>query len=177
MKDKILNLRKKGKSYNEISKILNIGKSHICYYCGEGQKEKWNVRLKKNRKKVNVIIRTKIDRFLQGKLRNFKRSQHKKEFGHRYGLTKSRFNYTTAYKKIFDNPICFLTGRKLDLTKPNTYQLDHIVAVSKKGKNTLKNMGLASKDANCAKGNLSVKEFMKLCIEVCEYNGYKVTRK
>ena len=32
-KDKILNLRKRGKSYNEISKKLNISKSIISYHC------------------------------------------------------------------------------------------------------------------------------------------------
>ena len=33
MKEQILNLRKEGKSYNEIKKILNCSKSTISYYC------------------------------------------------------------------------------------------------------------------------------------------------
>ena len=41
----------------------------------------------------------------------------------------------------------------------------------------VKNMGLTCKDANMAKSELLLSDFIKLCIEVCEYNGYRVVKK
>lgn len=58
MKDDILKLRNEGKSYNEIKKILGCSKSTISYYCGEGQKEKNYLRVKKNRKNPKIEINT-----------------------------------------------------------------------------------------------------------------------
>jgi transposase len=39
-KDKIIQLRAEGKTYNEIQKILGCSKGTISYHVGEGQKEK-----------------------------------------------------------------------------------------------------------------------------------------
>ena len=50
MKEKILKLRKKGKSYSEISKTLNCSKATINYHCAEGAKEKFLAYRRKNRK-------------------------------------------------------------------------------------------------------------------------------
>ena len=61
MKDKILDLRKQGKTYKEICKVLGCSKSLVSYYCGEGQKEKTLVRQQKLRKD-NVLI-LKVDHF------------------------------------------------------------------------------------------------------------------
>ena len=40
MKEKILELRKEGKTYNQIVEILGCSKSTVSYHCGIGQKEK-----------------------------------------------------------------------------------------------------------------------------------------
>lgn len=40
MKEQILNLRKEGKTYNEIIEIVGCSKSTVSYHCGEKQKEK-----------------------------------------------------------------------------------------------------------------------------------------
>src|SRR5438046_7331808 len=51
MKEKILELRKSGKSYREIEKILSCSRSTIAYHCSEGYKKKnvhrCNVRCRK----------------------------------------------------------------------------------------------------------------------------------
>jgi 5-methylcytosine-specific restriction endonuclease McrA len=69
-----------------------------------------------------------------------------------------------------------LTGRTIDLLKPKTYQCDHILPVSKGGKSSLENMGLACKEANQAKSDMIMDDFLKLCKEVLEHNGYTVSR-
>ena len=49
MKEKILKLRKEGKSYNEIQKLLGCSKGTISYHCGKGQKEKAKTRQRNRR--------------------------------------------------------------------------------------------------------------------------------
>lgn len=40
MKEDILKLRKQGKSYREIQKILGCSRGTICFHCGKNQKDK-----------------------------------------------------------------------------------------------------------------------------------------
>jgi len=61
MKEKILELRKEGKTYNQIVEILGCSKSTVSYYCGEGQKEKTRKRTDKLRNN-NPIIQ-KLDNY------------------------------------------------------------------------------------------------------------------
>lgn len=51
MKKKIIDLRKKGKTYDEIKEELGCSKGTISYYCGEGQKEKVIARGKARRER------------------------------------------------------------------------------------------------------------------------------
>lgn len=170
MKKDILRLRQEGKSYKAIKNELGCSLGSISYHCGEGQKIKSRDRLRKSRKNTSIIIKRKLDKFVKTKIHNFKRAKT-------YLLTNSRTSYDAAYKKIYDNPICYLTGRKIDLDKPQTYNLDHMVAFSKGGSNDLTNMGLACKEANAGKSNLSVTDFIQLCVDVCNHNGYQVIKK
>jgi len=156
--------------YNEIKYILGCSKGTISYHCGEGQKEKTMLRGAINRTKRINIIKKKLSRFTKDKIRNFKK-------GTRGGETDSIFNYTSAFKHINDAKHCYLSGRPIDLENSRSYHLDHIIAHSKGGKNTLKNLGVACKEANMAKNDLSVTEFIALCKEVCEHNGYNVLKK
>jgi len=75
---------------------------------------------------------------------------------------------------LLSNPTCYLTGREIDLLSPKTYHCDHIVPVSKGGSAKLNNLGLTCKDANIAKGNLELGQFLSLCEEILKYNGYTV---
>jgi len=52
MKEKILELRAEGKTYNEIASILGCSKGSIAYHCGTGQKEKWMQRQRDRRGKA-----------------------------------------------------------------------------------------------------------------------------
>ena len=55
-KENILKLRKEGKSYGEIQKILGCSKSTISYHLGEGQIEKTGVRRRTAAEKFKKII-------------------------------------------------------------------------------------------------------------------------
>lgn len=170
MKERILQLRKEGKTYNEIREIVGCSKGTISYHCGEGQREKYRKRLRKNRKTANSIIRRKMERFMRYKIKNFKRGTYGEP-------TNSRFDYATGYKRISEYPYCYITGRKIDLEIGRSYHLDHIIPHSKNGKNTLDNMGLTCREANVAKGDLMIEEFIQLCVEVCKHNNYEVIKK
>lgn len=170
MKEKILELRAQGKTYNEIKETLGCSKGTISYHCGEGQKEKSNLRVIKSRKTKGVIIQRKVESFLRTSVREFKR-------GRATLSTNSSMSYEDAFKKLINNPYCYLTGRNINLEDSKSYQLDHIIPRSKSGNNELNNLGLACRDANQSKTDLTVNEYLVLCKEVLEYNGYKVTKK
>ena len=171
MKEQIIKLRSNGKTYDEIKEILGCSKSTISYHCGVGQKKKSLLRTRKYRKEARVIIRNRLDRFLSDRVHNFKRG------GRGDKITNGKASYNAFFKRISDNPICYLTGREIDLCEPKTYNLDHIIPVAKKGENSLKNCGLSCRDANMAKSDMLLDEFIQLCKEVCENNGYNVTKK
>ena len=62
MKEKILQLRSEGKTYDQIKKELGCSKGTIAYHCGEGQKEKNYNRTKKLRKTFKNKILRRISR-------------------------------------------------------------------------------------------------------------------
>ena len=165
MGEEILKLRSEGKSYNRIVEILGCSKSTVSYHCGKGQKEKSKRRQKINREKFEYKLKSKIDGFCRNKVRNFKR------FSRPNQLTNSKINYKKAFRKLLDNPKCYLTGELINLEDIKSYQLDHIIPVSKGGKNTLRNMGLTLSVANRAKTDMSVKEFLIFCEKVL--NNFK----
>lgn len=160
MKEKILKLRKEGKSYREINKILGCSKGTIAYHCGKGQKEKTKIRRKTNSTSIKHKLNGKIDCFLsrglgpKGVFTYIKRTEDNKKY----------------YDKIINNPICYLTGRKINLSESKSYQLDHIIPTCKGGDNSLENMGLTCKEANEAKSGLLKDDFIKLCKEIIKNN-------
>lgn len=169
MKDRILALRGDGYSYNKIVEELGCSKGTVAYHCGDGQKQKYRDRQRKCRLQTRQSIRSKIDRFLRGKVREFKLAEDRKS-------TNGKAGYDTFYKKIIENPVCYLTGRDIDLSMPRTYNLDHIVPLSKGGIGTLDNMGLTSRNANMSKFDMTLEEYIALCKEVLENFGYTVSK-
>lgn len=163
MKNRILELRAAGKTYKEIQYEIGCSKGTISYHCGDGQKEKTKIRTRKNRLKSNEALRMKMDAFLRDKVRNFKCPVRDKK---RIPVSRGSAEYISFYKMIEDKPICYLTGRSIDLSMPSTYSLDHIIPVSKGGKNDLSNCGLVSRKANMAKTDMSLSEFISLCQDV-----------
>lgn len=188
VKDAILKLRSEGKTYNEIVKILSCSKSTVSYHCGNGQKEKTigrnNGRRKKdrltekiydflisksNQKKTKYKLQ-KIDFYLSNKIQRFLSRETKH-------MSDQRFNRKDLIEKIGDKPKCYLTGKEIDLSISRSYHLDHIIPVSRGGDNSIDNCGIACREANNAKSDLMVEEFIELCKSVLEHNGYVVMSK
>lgn len=172
MKEQILKLRNEGKTYNEIKKELGCSKGTISYHCGYGQKEKNNNRLIKFRN--NNPIKSKTDKFrgFEFKCRDF----NKIENNNKLQRSTLNFSYEDVINYIGENPICYLTGRNIDINKTSSYHFDHIIPRKQGGDNSLENLGIACRDANMAKSDLTVDEFINLCKEVLEFNGYKVSK-
>jgi 5-methylcytosine-specific restriction endonuclease McrA len=175
MKEEILRLRSENKTYTEIKKILGCSKGTISYHCGDGQKEKQYNRTKTNRKRASSVVREKIYKYIANRVRNYKRESAGTSRGR--GKTTGQFDVNAALKKINDNKTCYLTGRAINIEEARSYHLDHKTPVAKGGKNTLKNMGLSCRDANQAKGDMMLEDFIQLCVDVCKNNGYSVNKK
>jgi len=194
VKDQILKLRSEGKSYKDIQEILHCSKGTIDYHCGEGQKEKTKNRSKNLRDNdyIKYVIISKIDRFyrtcfLQRKAVEEYRSKVRKRISnkvldfHRTRNKMRKYNKTTFSAddilKIYnDNPICNLTGRSIDIENTRSWELDHIVPASKGGSDTIDNCQITCKEANFAKGDLSMDEFINLCKDVLTHHGYDITK-
>ena len=171
MKDKILELRSRGHSYNQIVKKLGCSKGTVSYYCGAGQKKKSLDRQRKNRLiNSGTIISKKLNDLFKYKSRNFRRD------GKRIGLVDRTFKSADLIKKIGKYPACYLTGRDIDLYNTKSYQLDHVAPRSRGGDNSLDNVGITVAEANIAKGSMTVNEFLSFCVEVLEHNGYSVIK-
>ncbi len=171
-REDILNLRKQGLSYTEISQELGCARSTVSYHCGVGQKEKSRIRAKNKNPLCQKVGRFKARctrsawKNFSGKVKCFKRrSQGKRRSGWR---VKVKFQYTCAdvIEKIGDKPVCYLTGAKIDVTDPTLYSLDHRVPVAKGGTNDLENLEICLTKANKAKADLTLDEFYKLCEDV-----------
>lgn len=171
MKEEILKLRALGYNYRYIQKELNCSKGTISYHLGEGQKLKTYNRCKKSKllnplsKKISTYTEKKN---FDNKVLKFNRPRGKQ--------LKGKIFAEEVRNKIGINPICYLTGRSINILDSNSYQLDHIIPRSKGGENTIENLGIACKDANQSKRDLLLKDYLDLCKEVLEFNGYKVEK-
>jgi len=177
MKDQILKLRSEGKSYREIQKAIGCSKGTISYHCGDGQKEKHRLRVRKRR--GNILL-AKMERFKEkgvySKYRDYKRRIGAGKKNALKSTHGKEFTLTSLVNKIGNNPKCYLTARIIDLSKPSTFSFDHILPAKIKIDNTLKNLGLSCKDANMAKSDMTLDNFVQLCKEVCENFGYVVKK-
>lgn len=188
--DQILALRAEGFSYDQICSRLQCSKSTVSYHLGEGQKDKTLARQRKNRSADALIQKT----------HRFQETQRNKPLPRRkqdkdclldpaLRLDKKSIEFQTIYpdrtyekkftpqdvrEKIGEHPICYLTGRSINLDEPSTYHFDHIVPRCRGGSVDLDNLGVAVSDANRAKGGLSVEEFLNLCLDVVQYHGYEI---
>ncbi len=174
MKEKILKLRAEGKTYEEIHNILNCASSTVSYYCNPSVKEKSSIRGRKRNKDLNHIFKRKKDNFQSiGGWRFSPKNPTK--MGPRKRVA-SLFTADQLKEKFFSNPVCYLTGEKIDLSQPKTYHLDHIHPVAKGGSNSLENCGLTIKAANVSKSDMTLSEYLDLCKKVLENHGFFVKK-
>ena len=192
LKEKILELRNLGKSYGEIEQELNCSRGLISYHCGEGQKEKNKVRKINYKLKITSKIARKIEFFsinnnngkafnknlsslkakLKWKIEGFSMSSGKSKI-----YVKPSFTADQLLDKIGGDPKCYLTGVKIDLENTKSWHLDHMTPRSKGGNNDIENANICTKEANLAKSDLSLEDFINLCKSVLEHNGYDVNKK
>lgn len=178
MKDRILELRSQGKTYNQIVAILGCSKSTVAYHCEESNRIKNKERVRKRRSLEHPAVR-KVENFVGRK--KLKNASEKFQMRDGSGRTDSMkdvkivFKVNDVLEKFGENPICYLTGRKIDWNDYKTYSFDHVIPASKGGSNSLDNLELTCPEVNFAKRDLSVEEFLNLCKEILEHNGYSVS--
>lgn len=185
LKPKILELRKKGYCYREIANELNCSKGTVAYHLGKNQREKTNNRTKKYRtanpliKKRDTFVYLDHRRSYTGiKTNNDERTVrqilHVKRCTFSVCKRRKMANYMFSLDELIEhlgeNPKCYLTGRKIDLSNGRSYALDHIIPRSKGGDNSLNNCGITCTEANRAKFDLNLDDFVSLCQEVVDYN-------
>jgi len=195
LKDKILELRSQGLSYNKIVEQLGCAKSTVAYYCNDTSKDKFKTS-QQRRRKADPLKR-KIETFMYRPFNTpktqtvFKTPEHQRISKTNPIRSKIKnFMRTVDYRKgnpvtepITFSPkdllekcgsICYLTGDEIDFENNTSYSLDHMIPRSKGGANTLENCYIATKAANFAKGDLSLEEFFELCVKVVKHNKLKV---
>jgi transcriptional regulator len=188
MKEEILKLRKKGKTYKEIVNQLGCSKSTIAYHCNPDYN-------KSSKKRRAELKRSKIDR----KVDNFRNTKGNKIFltsekVDDYEKIKSRIgtkicNFQRKYSKhsnkkfctkdiikmIEENPYCYLTGDKIDISYPSGFALDHKLPACRGGSNELDNLGICTLISNQSKSYQTVDEYIELCKKVLTNFGYKIS--
>ena len=173
-RDDILRLRAEGKSYREIQKELGCSSSTVSYHLGAGQKEK-----AKERKEKSKTLREKIDAFKAPTIeKEFKESPKSHDWKMREKVRRFQmkdrndtspileWTYEELQEKMKDIDSCYLTGRPIDTDDYTTFQLDHIIPRCLGGTNKLENVGVATPQANYAKGAMSLEDFLALCVDV-----------
>ena len=155
-RDKIQQLSNAGVSYSKIARRLGISVWTVKYHLCPSRAEDKRLQYSREWRKKNPLY---------GKV---------KYFLYRDKTLAERYSVKDVYDKLSKNPVCYLTGTKVDLSNGSSYHLDHIVPLSRGGTSDLSNLGLCSPAVNKAKHNLSPTEFVDLCIKVVTHAGYSV---
>ena len=165
-KYKVRLLLSQGLTKKEVAKLMNTTYSTIYYHAIDKAAKKHFKVKQKYRNDQRPLIH-KIDAF---------HKQHKSlgaANGNGYNFTVNQLEEKIGK----NNPLCYLSGRPIDLTDSSSYQLDHMQPRSRGGENTLENCGAACAEANKSKSAMTGDEYLILCKDVLEYNGYYVTLK
>ena len=179
LKEKILELRDEGKSYNEIKKILGCSKGTISYHCGKGQKEK-TINRQKKRRENNIISKLdgfkfrKPKRYLQESVRKFNKRDN--DIGRKDRIDpniKTTFTWEDVLNKHGENTKCYLSGSSLNLYEKECH-FDHIIPRSRDGSNSLDNLGITHEKVNYMKGDMTPNELIEWCEKILIHNGYSV---
>lgn len=135
---KILNERKDGASYTDISKKYNVK-----YLSIKSGISNFKSKIKKGNGPETIIniLNSKISKFCKG---------------------TNTFSAYDLLDNIGPEPKCYITKSPINLTNKKSYSLDHIIPVSKGGSSTLDNCGLCLTIVNLSKGTLSLEEYIEL---------------
>lgn len=151
------------KFYNSVSR--KDGKQTICKQCQNLHITNYN---KTHRKQLQSYYK-KLHESRKGlptKIVLFRRA---------HPIKDSNLTVENLIAKFGSNPVCYLTGVPIDLNDHNSYELDHIIPLTRGGTSSLQNCGLTSKIANRSKINLTAEEFYSLCRQVSDYQRIKVS--
>ncbi len=184
--EKMQKLHSQGKTYRQIADELGCANSTVCYHLAPDQKQKHRDRA--SRYRLNNPIVKKLERFfyskqykqkpktnrstrrlIQDKIKTFHKVKNMK-------YNKPTFTAEDVYQKFGTNPICYLTGEDIDLNRPRTYHFDHIIPKSRGGSNNIDNLGIATKQANQSKFDMTHDEYLELCKRVLRHHGFSVDK-
>ena len=171
-KDKIIELRRSGKTYQEIANILNCASSTVVYHLRPIVRSNAIKRAYKNKMKNPQKARN-LNTICQQKLYNFKCDSKK---GTKKKYSPSPISINDIRNLVYISPKCYLTGRNIDVLDSSSWSLDHIIPRSKGGPSTMQNLGISSSIANKCKHDLSLDEFLILCQEVLQNFGFRIVK-
>lgn len=188
LKPKIKQLDKEGFSYKEIANKLNCSRANVYFHLRKGFKEKCYQNTVKYRKTNHPFV-SKIESFLTRTYIPSKINSTNKKYisskihdfsriieGKKRMRGKKLFTTQDVLNKFSDNPRCALTGKEINILEPSTYHFDHKQPVSRGGDNSLDNLQLLSKEVNFAKRDMLNEEFIELCKQVLQHQGFKIIK-
>ena len=169
LKNNILRMRSEGASYRKIQAELGCSKATIAYYLSDGEKAKVAERTRALRSQNSLIRKTESFQ-AQRKGQNNKAAHFHRDYEGK-GYSSMNFSYDDVVEYLDGNYTCYLTGDTIELNDPKSYSFDHIVPVSRGGTNELHNLGLTTREANAAKSDMTVEEFVDMCVKVAKHFG------
>jgi len=181
----IIELRKKGLSFNQIAKKLICSKSTVSYALRKKTRDLAKERNDNYPRNLKAII-NKIYSFQNPKplskqpkpawyLNKSKRQTSKaiSDKANRFQRPMT-FNYKDVHAKYGDTFPCALTGRPIDFHDPDTYEYDHKTPTARGGDNSMDNLQIVCPEANRAKGMMTDQEFLDLCKEIVIHAGHRI---
>ena len=164
LKEKIDQLLALGHTHAEIRKQLSL--NTLKYY--KILNRKYKLEPPKRKKEPHTNIKAK-PRSFQKHEEYYELKKRVKDFQERSKKIKS-FTYKDVMNKFGENPVCYLTGLKIDYNNPKTFSLDHYIPVSKGGDSSINNLKLCHPMANKMKLNHSHEEFINFCCLIADYH-------
>ena len=175
-------LRAKGMTYDQIADQLQCSKSTVSYYIRPDGRQKTSDRRRRLRAKAHPFAR-KLESFA-GIIQHGKRKPGVHNWKIRMKLKletfccgadmkyqKPTFTVDDIIAKVGEKPICYLTGDAIDIYDTKSYHFDHIVPRARGGLNTLENLEICKREANFAKRDMSLEDFVSMCQKIVDKHG------